>query len=97
MRARARWWLVLGWLCLSVVACAPIDRATPVPAFRFEDRAGGDAIPREYGDLVGVTPVEGRQYQVVMWFAQTDDTIVGVRLNVGSEIASNKVLVIPRR
>jgi hypothetical protein len=97
MPKKNRWWLLAGLLGLVVVACRPLDRATPEPAFHFEAREGGDAIPRDYGELVSVTPVEGRQYQVVMWFTQSDDAIVGVRLNVASGIASDKVLVIPRR
>ncbi len=97
MPQRTRLWLLAALLCLLVLSCRPLDRPAAVPAFHFEDRVGGDGIPRDYGDLVSVTSVEGRQHQVVMWFEQTDDTIVGVRLNVGSGAVAERVLVIPRR
>jgi len=97
MPRKARAWLLVGLLGLLGMACTRLDRSRPVPAFHLEPRQGGDGIPLEYGELVSVTPVEGREYQVVMWFEQTNDRIIGVRLNVASGVARDQVLVIPRR
>ncbi len=97
MARKARAWLLVGLSSLLVLSCTRIEQKAPAPAFGFEPRQGGSTIPQEYGRLVAVTPVEGRQYQVVMWFEQSDDRIVGVRLNVASGAARDQVLVIPRR
>jgi len=97
MPRKSRAWLLAGLLVLLAASCSRIDQARPVPAFHFEPRQGGDGIPLGYGELVAVTPIEGRQYQVMMWFEQTDDRIIGVRLNVASGVARDQVLVIPRR
>lgn len=98
MIRKARAWLLVGLFGVLAVSCARLDRARQVaPAFQFEAREGGDAIPLSYGEFVAVTPLQDRQYQVILWFAQTDDRIVGVRMNVASGVTSDKVLVIPRR
>jgi hypothetical protein len=41
------------------------------------------AIPAALGDLVAVTPGDGPR-QSVLWFKQSDQTIVAVRVNVPS-------------
>jgi hypothetical protein len=97
MTSKARAWLLVGLVGLVAASCTRLDRTRPVPAFQLEPRQGDSAIPLSYGDLVAVTPVEGRAYQVVMWFEQGQDRIIGVRFNVGSGIAADQVLVIPRR
>ena len=97
MARKARAWLLVGLSTLLVLSCARIEKKSATPVFSFEPRQGGNTIPRDYGRLVAVTSVEGRQNQVVMWFEQSDDRIVGVRLNVASGAASDEILSIPRR
>jgi hypothetical protein len=96
MARKARAWLLVLLSTLLVLSCTRLEQRLPTPAFGFEPRQGGSTIPREYGKLVAITPVEGRQYQVMMWFEQSDDRIVGVRINVASGVARDDVLVIPR-
>ena len=96
MATKARAWLLVLLSTLLVLSCKRLEQQLPTPAFGFEPRQGGSTIPHEYGKLVSITPVEGRQYQVMMWFEQSDDRIVGVRVNVASGVTGDKVLVIPR-
>jgi len=99
MLKKSQFWFVAGLLCLSILSCKRMDRPFTMPAgaFQFEPRSGGATIPLDYGDLVSVIPVEGRPYEAMLWFMQTNDTIVGVRINVARGTVSDQVLMIPRR
>ena len=65
---------------------------------RLEEPAGAqmEAIPAEYGQLVGITQHED-PYVAVLWFEQPDKTLVAVKVNVsGGQIAAQS-LKFPRK
>lgn len=86
-------------LALAVSAC---NKMEPEPleqlsdrTLQVEDPAMLDAIPLEYGDLVGI--VEGGNASVTLWFEKPDHTITVVGVNHARGTMVPRILVIPRR
>ena len=88
--------LVLA-VSLALFGCEKIETPTVGPATLAPVKlAQRDAIPLEYGDLVGVTPaadVGG----VVFYFQKPDKTIVTVYVNMTHGVIGENVVEIPRR
>jgi hypothetical protein len=84
-------------LYLGVVSCrkitTPADLA-PVQ-LKTEPLQLQDAVPLDYGTLVGVT--SSYQGSAQLWFEKADKTIVVVSVNLDSRRMSASTLVIPRR
>src|SRR5262245_24618310 len=55
-----------------------------------------DAIPLEYGDLVGVAPAETPGW-ALLYFQRQDKSLVGVYVHAQRGIIWDKVIDIPRR
>lgn len=56
-----------------------------------------EAIPADYGELVGVTPHGAHPYITVLWFEKPDKTIVGVPIDLAHDrIIAEPVATIPR-
>lgn len=56
-----------------------------------------EAIPADYGELVGVTPHGAHPYITVLWFEKPDKTIVGVPIDLAHDrIIAELVATIPR-
>jgi len=57
-----------------------------------------EAIPMEYGEVVGVTPHGAYPYQAVLWLEKPDKTIVALRVDLANHrVGADPVVTIPRR
>ena len=81
------------------VSCKKLETAQPkivgpltLQASRFDD-----AIPSEYGNLIGVTQNPQEVGWVGLWFQKPDQTITALFVNVEQGRIFEKTLTIPRR
>ena len=95
----------VGALCviaLSLVACHKLERG-PAAApkvqgpLKFDAAKFPDAIPLEYGTLVGVTQNSMSPGWVALWFQRPDNTIVASFVNIDEGRVFEKSLTIPRK
>lgn len=57
-----------------------------------------DAIPLEYGEVIGVTPHGAYPYTAVLWLEKPDKTIVALRVDLSRHrVGVDPVVTIPRR
>jgi len=85
-------------ICVFAVSCQKLDQAPPTTApFKFEKMKYPDAIPAEYGNLVGVTVSPAYPTWAQLWFQKPDKTIVIVKVQWKTGETDNNVLIIPRR
>ncbi len=93
--------LLLSVLALIFAATAcrelPEGRSTARGALPTEEISYTDAIPLEYGTLVGVTPLPDNPYHVGLWFEKPDKTIVFVKVNISLGKIQKSALLLPRR
>ncbi len=59
-------------ISLALTGCEKMGARTDVPET--------NTIPASFGDLVAVTPTD-RRFEAVLWFKQSDQTIVAVRVD----------------
>jgi len=82
---------------LACFGCEKIETPTAGPAtLQSTTLAQRDAIPLEYGDLLGVTPaadVGG----AILYFQKPDKTIVTVYVNTIHRVIGETAVEIPRR
>ena len=90
---------VLG---LALVSCAKLEDEDPL-AVRGMGRLATepvkflDAIPSDYGDLIGVTARPDHPDWTQAWFMREDKSVVVVWIRAGSGRILDRALVIPRR
>jgi hypothetical protein len=89
-------------LCLSTTACTRLDVARPMDGrgpgeFPRERLAYRDAVPAEFGDLVGISSHAENPTWAQAWFRREDKSIVVVWINSRTGYMLQDVLVIPRR
>jgi hypothetical protein len=90
--------LCLLALCLPVMSCKKLESAsTPTGPLSLQTTKIYDAIPEEYGTLIGVTQNGQSPKWVGLWFQKPDKTIVGVFVNVEQGVFYNKTVSIPRK
>ena len=99
MRTRVVLWFLALALILGAAAC---EKLPPPPSMargelKTEDISTVDAIPLDYGALVGVTPFPEIPYTTGLWFEKADKTIVLVKVNIALGKIEKKALVLPRR
>ena len=86
-------------LALAVSACQKIETEEPKPpadrTLKAEKLKMLDAIPLEYGDLVGI--VEAPNAGATLWFETPDRTITVVHIDHARGFITPRVLVVPRR
>ena len=63
----------------------------------FEQSRFSDAVPLDYGALVGVTPHPETAHWAALWFEKPDRTIAVVWVNVVNGEIKEDVCLIPRR
>ena len=85
--------------CLATTSCQKIEdrelRAKgPLP---FEQARFADAIPDDYGPLIGVTQNAVNPEWVSLWFQRQDRTITAVHVNIVERRIHGRVLTIPRK
>jgi len=88
-------------LCMGLTSCQRLqpDEATLRAArqLKIETLKSLDAIPAEYGNLVGVTSTSVRPNVAQLWFERPDKTIVVLSVNFVTGGLWNSYLLIPRR
>ena len=86
-------------VCLATVSCKKLVSDSPrmTGTLTFEPAKFGDAIPDEYGTLVGVTENAQDPKWVGLWFQKSDKTITVVFVDVGVGKISERTLTIPRK
>jgi hypothetical protein len=86
-------------LALSLVACQKLDKGPQSPQsmgpLKFDAAQFADAIPLDYGTLVGVT--QNSPGWVGLWFQRPDNTIVVSFVNIDQGRLWEKSLTIPRK
>lgn len=81
------------------VSCKKLETAHPkiVGPLALQTSRFNDAIPAEYGTLIGVTQNPQDVGWVGLWFQKPDQTITAVFVNVEQGRIFEKTLTIPRR
>jgi hypothetical protein len=93
MRTTARIVALLLLACASLAGCQRLDQ-TYVGELQVSPVDLKDAIPADYGRLVGV----GAQYGLLrLVFERADQALVVVTLSTEHDSLVNRVIVVPRR
>ena len=81
-------------LCLGLLSCQRLSPAPKQP-LQIEPIKSLNAIPVEYGSLVGVTSTSN---SALLWFEKPDKTIVvvGLSLERGRVGLADEIVLIPR-
>jgi len=88
-------------LCMGLTSCQKLEpdevalKATR--QLKIETLKSLDAIPAEYGNLVGVTSTSYRPDMAQLWFEKPDKTIVVISVNFVKGGLWSNYLLIPRR
>lgn len=82
-------------LCLAIISCAKLDPA-PTGPLTYQTMFA-DAIPKDYGPLIGVTQNPGAAQWVGLWFQRSDGSIAVVFVNIQEGRIGDKALTIPRK
>ena len=86
-------------VALSLVSCQKLERGPAAPKapgpLKFDVAKFQDAIPLDYGTLVGVT--QNSPGWVGLWFQRSDNTIVAAFVNIDEGRLYEKSLTIPRK
>lgn len=85
--------LTFGLSCKKLETARP-EVAGPLP---FNATKFADAIPADYGNLIGITQNPQNAGWVGLWFQKPDQTITAVFVNVEQGRIYEKTLTIPRR
>jgi hypothetical protein len=85
-------------VCLAIVSCRKLDTETPrMSGPAFELAKFTDAIPDDYGTLIGVTQNPQSAKWVGLWFQRPDKSITAVFVNIEQGKIYEKALTIPRK
>jgi hypothetical protein len=86
-------------VCLAIVSCKKIETEGPRMSgpLAFELAKFTDAIPDDYGTLLGVTQNPQNPKWVALWFQKSDKSITAVFVNIEQGKIYEKALTIPRK
>ena len=86
-------------VCLAIASCKKLESDGPRISgpLAFEPTKFADAIPDEYGTLVGVTQNSQSPKWVALWFQRPDKRITAVFVNIEEGKIYEKALTIPRK
>lgn len=85
-------------LCLVTTSCKKLEPlGTNAVALKFEPARFVDAIPNDYGVLIGVTQNSQYPEWSALWFQRPDRTVTAVFVNVVEGRIHEKALNIPRK
>jgi hypothetical protein len=84
-------------LFLATVSCVKLDQPTKPGPLTYETIKFADAIPQDYGPLIGVTENPQSGGWVGLWFQRSDGTIAAVFVNINDGRIFGKALTIPRK
>jgi hypothetical protein len=83
-------------LCLGVVSCRKIAGSADSAPLKIEQLKTRDAIPLDYGTLVGVTSNSTSDF-AHLWFERADKTILVVTVDFQGRQLGADAVAIPRR
>jgi hypothetical protein len=85
--------------CLLTFSCKKLEQPSAVATgpLTFEPAKFADAIPDEYGTLIGVTQNAKNPAWVTLWFQKPDRTITAVFVNIEQGRIFGKALTIARK
>ncbi len=85
-------------VCLLAISCTKLNPTSSTPAgpLTFEPAKFNDAIPDDYGALIGVTNQADPAW-ATLWFQKPDRTISAVFVNIDEGRIYEKSLKIPRK
>ena len=83
--------------CIVVSSCQKLEETRPTSTLKFENFKSLDAIPGDFGKLVGVTMNPAYPNWAQLWFEKPDKTIIVVKVEWNAGYINDKVLIIPRR
>ena len=83
-------------VCLAIGSCKKLESSNPGP-LAFEPSKFVDAIPDDYGTLIGVTQNPQSPEWVGLWFQRSDKSITAVFVNIQQGKIYQKTLSIPRK
>jgi hypothetical protein len=86
-------------VCFAIVSCVKLESSNSPTAgpLAFEPAKFADAIPDDYGTLIGVTQNSQSPKWVGLWFQRPDKTITAVFVNIEQGKIFEKTLSIPRK
>jgi hypothetical protein len=86
-------------LCLVMLSCRKLEPVSAMEAgdLKLDPTKFADAIPDEYGPLIGVTQNAENPAWVGLWFQKPDKTINAVFVNINQGRIYEKTLTIPRK
>ena len=86
-------------LCLATLSCRKIEPVNAMQAgqLKLSPTQFADAIPDDYGALIGVTQNAENPAWVGLWFQKSDKTIAAVFVNINQGALYDKTLTIPRK
>lgn len=94
----------VGALCVLAVCSVTFSCKKREPAganvagpLKLEPTRFADAIPDDYGPLVGVTQNPTDSGWVGLWFQKSDKTVTAVFVNINQGRIYEKTLTIPRK
>ncbi len=82
-------------LCLTMLSCTKLDQ--PKGPLTYETIKFNNAIPQEYGPLIGVVQAPQTPGEVGLWFQKSDGSITAVFVNIQTGKIHDKTLTIPRK
>jgi hypothetical protein len=84
---------------LTIVSCKKLETEGPRMSgpLAFEVAKFTDAIPDDYGTLIGVTQNPQSPKWVGLWFQRSDKSITAVFVNIEQGKIYEKALTIPRK
>ena len=83
--------------CLLTFSCKKLEQPSTAGPLSFEPAKFADAIPDDYGALIGVTQNAKEPAWVTLWFQKPDRTITAVFVNIEQGRIFGKALTIPRK
>ena len=84
--------------CLTSTSCTKLGAPTvPDGPLTWETTKFENAIPQDYGQLIGLTQNPQSSGWVGLWFQRSDGTIAAVFVNTQEGRFYGKVLTIPRK
>lgn len=91
----------LGMLaaCLVMFSCSKLEPVNTVQAgeLKLDVTKFTDAIPDEYGPVIGVTQNAENPAWITLWFQKPDKAITAVFVNINQGRIYDKTLSIPRK
>jgi hypothetical protein len=86
-------------VCLLAISCTKLNptSSTPSGPLAFEAAKFNNAIPDDYGALIGVTQNPADPAWTALWFQKPDRTITAVFVNINEGRIYEKSLTIPRK